>query len=193
MVLPRAASIYFHSEIHMLYPSRATVVQASKAPIWNTWCKGRLHNKLYYTESNGKQPHQFIPSKTATLVPEFAVEDMPFGRTAALVPEFAVKDLPLGRTLWWYINIFLRFISLLKYWWAHPIKAPTSRRWIKQIIIICQWMLNFSRFRGSRNLRIPSLHWPTSSSVVAVPNSSFVESTANYYIIICWQKSNIVK
>ena len=48
-------------------------------------------------ESNGKLPHLFIPSKTATLVPEFAVEDLPLGRTAALVPEFAV-NLPLGRT-----------------------------------------------------------------------------------------------
>ena len=38
-------------------------------------------------------------SKTATLVLEFAVEDLPLGRIAALVPEFAVKDLPLGRTL----------------------------------------------------------------------------------------------
>ena len=50
-------------------------------------------------ESNGKLPHLFIPSKTETLVPEFPVEDVPFGRTAAIVPEFAVKDLPLGRTL----------------------------------------------------------------------------------------------
>ena len=49
-------------------------------------------------ESNGKLLHLFIPSKTATLVPEFVVEDLPLGRTAALVPEFAVKDLPLGRT-----------------------------------------------------------------------------------------------
>ena len=48
-------------------------------------------------ESNGKLPNLFIPSKTATLAPEFAVEDLPLGRTAALVPEFAVKDLPLGR------------------------------------------------------------------------------------------------
>ena len=46
-----------------------------------------------------KLPHLFIPSKTATLVPEFAVEDLPLGRTAALVPEFAVEDVPLGRTL----------------------------------------------------------------------------------------------
>ena len=49
-------------------------------------------------ESNGKLPHLFIPSKTATHVPEFAMEDLPLGTIAAL-PEFAVKDLPLGRTL----------------------------------------------------------------------------------------------
>ena len=50
-------------------------------------------------ESNGKLPHLLIPNKTATLVPEFAVEDLPLGSTAVLVPEFTVKDLPLGRTL----------------------------------------------------------------------------------------------
>ena len=49
-------------------------------------------------ESKGKLPHLFIPSKTATLVPEFAVVYLPLGRTAVLVPEFAVKDLPLSRT-----------------------------------------------------------------------------------------------
>ena len=43
-------------------------------------------------ESNGKLPHLL-----ATLVPEFAVEDLPLDRTAAMIPEFAVKDLPLGR------------------------------------------------------------------------------------------------
>ena len=50
----------------------------------------------------GKQweavPRLFIPSKTATLVPEFAVEDLSLDRTATLVRAFAVKDLPLGRT-----------------------------------------------------------------------------------------------
>ena len=50
-------------------------------------------------ESNGKLPHLFIPNKTATLVPEFAVEDLPLDRTAALVSRFAVKDLHLGRAL----------------------------------------------------------------------------------------------
>ena len=45
-------------------------------------------------ESNGKIPHLFIPSKTATLVPEFAADVLSFGITAALVPEFVVRDLP---------------------------------------------------------------------------------------------------
>ena len=50
-------------------------------------------------ESNGKLPHLFIPSKTATLAPEFAVKDLPLDITATLVPVFAVKDLLLGKTL----------------------------------------------------------------------------------------------
>ena len=43
-------------------------------------------------ESNGKLPHLFIPRKTATLLPEFAVDDVLSRRTAALVPKFAVND-----------------------------------------------------------------------------------------------------
>ena len=50
-------------------------------------------------ESNGKLPHLFIPSKTATWVPEFAMEELYLGRIWALVPEFAMRDLPLGRAL----------------------------------------------------------------------------------------------
>ena len=50
-------------------------------------------------ESNGKLPHLFIPSKTATWVPEFAMEDLPLGRIAASLAEFAVKDLRSGKTL----------------------------------------------------------------------------------------------
>ena len=54
---------------------------------------------VWGAESNWMLPHLFTPSKTATLVPEFAVEDLPLDRTATLVPAFTVKDLPLGRTL----------------------------------------------------------------------------------------------
>ena len=35
-----------------------------------------------------------IPGKTVALVPDFAVEVLPFGRTAALVPALAVNELP---------------------------------------------------------------------------------------------------
>ena len=54
--------------------------------------------RKWVAESKAKLPHLFIPSKIATLVSEFTVENLFLGRTAALVPEFAVKDLPLGMT-----------------------------------------------------------------------------------------------
>ena len=41
---------------------------------------------------NEKLPHLFIPGKTAGLVPEFEVEDLPLDRNATLVLAFAVKD-----------------------------------------------------------------------------------------------------
>ena len=59
----------------------------------------QMLKRQWCAESYGKLSHVFIPNKTAALVPEFAVEDLPFDRTATLVPAFAVKDLPLGRTL----------------------------------------------------------------------------------------------
>ena len=40
---------------------------------------------MEYAESNGELQHLFIPNKTSTLIPEFAVEDLPLGRNAALV------------------------------------------------------------------------------------------------------------
>ena len=50
-------------------------------------------------ESNGKLLHLSIPSKTVSLVPEFAVEDLPLCRTRVMVAELAAKYQPLGRTL----------------------------------------------------------------------------------------------
>ena len=46
-----------------------------------------------------KLSHLFFPSKTATVGPQFALEDLPLDITSNLVPAFAVNDLPLGRTL----------------------------------------------------------------------------------------------
>ena len=59
---------------------------------------GQMLKREWGVEINGKVPHLFISRKSATLVPEFVVEDLPLGRTAVLVPEFAANDLPLGRT-----------------------------------------------------------------------------------------------
>ena len=59
-------------------------------------------------KSNRKLQHLFIPNKTATLVPEFVVEDLTLGRTAALVPEFAVKICPWANTLMMImINLYI--------------------------------------------------------------------------------------
>ena len=66
----------------------------------------------WVAESNGKLLHLFIPSKTATEVPEFAMEDLSLGRIAALVPEFAVKDLPLGRTLMMMMMMMMMMINM---------------------------------------------------------------------------------
>ena len=60
-------------------------------------------------ESNGKLPHLSIPSKTAILVPELAVEDLTLGRTAALVSEFAVKDLPFGHNTLMIVMMTMNF------------------------------------------------------------------------------------
>ena len=56
-------------------------------------------NRELDAESNRKLQRLFIPSKTATLVPKFAVEDQSLGENAVLVPQFAMKDLLLGRRL----------------------------------------------------------------------------------------------
>ena len=61
------------------------------------------------SESNGKLPHLFIPSKIATLVPELAVEHLSLGRTVALVPELKWKTCPWAKVLifndWYIINL----------------------------------------------------------------------------------------
>ena len=59
----------------------------------------QMLKKEWDAESNEKLLHLFIPSKTATLDPEFAVDGLPLDRTATFVPAFAMKDLILGRTL----------------------------------------------------------------------------------------------
>ena len=68
------------------------------APRWGPWDLFRSF-KVYSdaksewgAESNGKLPHLFFLSKT--VIPESAVEDLLLSKTAVLVPEFAMKDYP---------------------------------------------------------------------------------------------------
>ena len=48
----------------------------------------QMLKKEWGAESNGKLPLLFIPSKTATLILEFAVVYLPLGRIGTLVPAF---------------------------------------------------------------------------------------------------------
>ena len=66
---------------------------------WELFRPVQMLKREWSAESNGKLLHLFIPSKTATLVHEFVVEDLPLGRNAALAPEFAVKHVPWKNTL----------------------------------------------------------------------------------------------
>ena len=83
----------------------------------------REREREWGEESNGKLTHLFIPSKTTTLIPEFAVEDLTFGRTATLVRAFEVKDLLLGRTLWWLFCLFQHETVSLS---LSPLSLPPS-------------------------------------------------------------------
>ena len=89
-------------EVRRAQVAKSTLLTSSLVPLGIISDLLRLIQMLkreWGAESNGKLPHLFIPSKTATLFPEFGVEDLLLGRTATLVPEFAMKDLFLGRTL----------------------------------------------------------------------------------------------
>ena len=81
---PEVPVSQIHSpHLHVGAPGIFSDLLRSVQKLKREWCE----------ESKGKLPQLFIPSKTATLVPEFAVEDLPLDRTATLVPAFAVKDL----------------------------------------------------------------------------------------------------
>ena len=64
-------------------------------------------------ESIGKLPHLLIPNLPATLVPEFAVDDLPLGRTLALAPEFANLIPALGQNTLMNIYIYKLYIIVV--------------------------------------------------------------------------------
>ena len=62
----------------------------------------QMPKRKWGAEINGKLSHLFIPSKTATLVIVFAVEDLPVGRTATLVMSLQWKTCPCAEHSWWW-------------------------------------------------------------------------------------------
>ena len=84
----------------MLTRPKASNIHAYSPPRWCPWDLFRYFKFCLDAEervgskSNGKLPHQFTSNETATLVPDFAVEDLPLGRTAALVPSLQWKICP---------------------------------------------------------------------------------------------------
>ena len=86
-------------EVRRAQLAKSILLTSTLGPLESFQVCSDAKDREWGAESNWKLPHLFITCKTATLVPEFAVEDMPLGRTAVLEPEVPVKDLPLGRTL----------------------------------------------------------------------------------------------
>ena len=88
------------NEVRRAQLVKFTLLTSTMVPLGFSDLSRSVHmlKREWNAERNEKLPHLFIPSKTAILVPEFAVEDLSLGRTAALVPEFAARGLPLGRT-----------------------------------------------------------------------------------------------
>ena len=107
---------------------------------WNIFWSLRSVQMLkidWSAESNGKLPHLFIPNKTATLVPEFAVEDIPLSRTAALAPGFPGKDLPLDRTLrWWWSWLYFICRSI-----SYVSKKILAKRYLKLVAFVTCFMV----------------------------------------------------
>ena len=77
--------------------------------------------------NNGKLPHLFIPSKTATLVPENAVGDLPLGRTATLMSA-------LGQNTLMASSSFVRYYELNRcFEKGRYFKYPTFEKTQKKI------------------------------------------------------------
>ena len=88
-------------EVRRTQLAKSTLLTSTWGPLGSFQMLKRESGMRKATESY-RTYFSLVGPKTATLVAEFAVEDLPLNRPATLVPAFAVKDLPLGRTLWWW-------------------------------------------------------------------------------------------
>ena len=65
-------------EVRRVQLAKSTLLSSKLVPL-KFLRSVQMLKREWGAESNGKQPHLFIHNKTATLVPEFAVEDRGLG------------------------------------------------------------------------------------------------------------------
>ena len=101
-------------EVRRAQLAKSTLLTSTLGPLdlWDLFRSVQMAKREWVAKSNGKQPHLFHPSKTATFVPEFALEDLLLSKSVTLSPAFGVIDLPLDRIFWWW-------------WWL------VSHSWVK--------------------------------------------------------------
>ena len=116
---------------------RAQLAKSTHVTSWDLFRSFKICSDAKWewgADSNGKLSKLLIPSKTTTLVPEFAVEDLPLGRTVTLVPAFAVKDLLLGRTL----MMMMMNVGLTR--GIHKVSFPLVPQLLNQLQYYVKWL-----------------------------------------------------
>ena len=96
-------SVVNFGEVRRAQLAKSTILTSMFVPL-GSFRSFQMLKREWGVESNGKLPHLFIPGKTAALVPEFEVEDLP---SAELQPRFLCLQLRtclLGRILWWWYD-----------------------------------------------------------------------------------------
>ena len=71
-------------EVRMAQLTKSTLLTSTLGPLGSfsdLLRSVQMLKKEWGAESNGKLPHLFIHSKTATVVPEFVMKDLSLGRT----------------------------------------------------------------------------------------------------------------
>ena len=72
----------------------------------------QMLKREWVAESNWKLPHLFISNKTATLVPEFAVEDLLWAELQPWCLSLQWKTCPCNDDIWWTNNLILLHVYI---------------------------------------------------------------------------------
>ena len=131
------------------------------SPRWCPWDLLRsvqmLREREWCAKSNGKLLHLFIPGKTPTLVPAFAVKDLPLGRTHWRWIDFTVSTSTAD-----FLNK-LRY--LVDYYWEEKISESFVYNWDFQISDLVKTLMQLifnpcGEFRQSPQDPVKQIHSP---------------------------------